>query len=180
MGKVLHASYSGYFPFCLPVFSGGASSFTAASVEDSMKMYWVLRSFSITGSYTGQDDSTLTFSIVLENSALEEKDIVCNPSWTILSSSSLNSINGSWYGGGQFYSYGNLIVPDYQISALYDDGGGGGLAITSQNYSGYEQSFDFEGMTFYGTSGGASSFSITPISYWSYDGTYDTSTGSRL
>ena len=180
MGKVLHASKSGYFPFCLPVFPGGAYNFTAASVEDSMKMYWVLRSFSITGSYTGPDDSTLTFSIILKNSALEEEDIVCNPNWSTLSSTSLNTINGSWYSGGQFYSYGSLIVPDYTISALYDDGGGAGFAITSQDYSGYAESFALEGMTFYGTSGGALSFSITPISYWSYDGTYDVATGNPL
>lgn len=180
MAKVLHASKSGYFPFCIPVFSGGTDQFTTANLEDAMKMYWVLRTFSITGSYNGPDDSILDFSIVLTNSAAKEEEIVCNPNWSILSSSSLNNINGSWYNGGQFYTYQDLIVPDYTISALYDDGGGAGFAITSQNYSSYEETFDFENMTFYGASGNALSFSLTALSFWSYGETYNTSTGERL
>jgi len=180
MGKVFHASKSGYFPFCLPEFQDEVTQFTTATVAVVMKSFWVLRSFSVTGSYTGLSNSTLDFSIVLSNTATTEEEIVCNPNWEVTSYSSLNSIVGSWYDGGQFYIYGNLIIPNYNISALYEDGQGAGFAITSQSSSDYLQTFSFEGMTFYGTSGGASSFSITPISYWSYDGTYDTTTGDRL
>ena len=179
MGKVLHASKSGYFPFCLPEFQDEVTQFTTASVAIAMKSFWVLRSFSITGTYNGPS-SVLDFSIVLSSSATKEEEIICNPIWEISSFSSLNSIVGSWYGGGQFYKYGDLVIPNYEIFALYDEGQGAGFAVTSQTSSGYEETFSFEGMTFYGTSGGALSFLITPISYWSYDGTYDTSTGNPL
>jgi hypothetical protein len=180
MGKVLHASKSGYFPFCLPEFQDDVTQFTTASVAVVMKSFWVLRSFSITGTYNGPN-SVLDFSIVLSNTASKEEEIVCNPTWEVSSSSSLVDIVGSWYdGGGGFYKYGNSIIPNYRISALYEQGQGGGFVIISQTSSGYEETFSFEGMTFYGESGGALSFLITPISYWSYDGTYDTATGNAL
>lgn len=180
MGKVLHASKSGYFPFCLPEFQDEVTQFTTASVAVAMKSFWVLRSFSVTGTYNGPSSSVLDFSIVLSNTASKEEEIVCNPMWEVSSSSSLVDIVGSWYDGGQFYKYGNLIIPNYRISALYDQGQGSGFVIISQSSSGYTETFSFEGMTFYGESGGALSFLITPISYWSYDGTYDTSTGNPL
>jgi len=183
MGKVLHASKSGYFPFCLPEWDNQSPQFTTASLSVVMKSFWVLRSFSITGSYNGPSSSVLDFSIVLSSSATTEEEIVCNPNWEVTSSSSLVEIEGSWYlvgQGGQFYRYGNLIIPAYGISALYEQGQGAGFAIFSQSSSGYTETFNFENMTFYGGSGDALSFSITPISYWSYDGTWNTSTGERL
>jgi hypothetical protein len=182
MGKVLHASKSGYFPFCLQPFSSeGSFHFTTATLENAMRAFWVLRSFSITGSYN-TFDSSRDFNIVLSNTASTEEEIVCNPIWEVSSYSNLNteSINGSWYSGNNFYTYGDLIVPDYSISAIYEEGGGAGFAITSLDYSDYAESFSLEGMTFYGTSGGASGFSINPISYWSYGETYDTTTGESL
>jgi hypothetical protein len=180
MGKVLHASKSGYFPFCLQPFqSEGLYHFTIATLENAMRAFWVLRSFSITGSYN-TFDSSRNFSIVLSNTASTEEEIVCNPIWEVYSYSNLDSISGLWYSGNNFYTYGDLIVPDYSISALYLEGGGAGFAVTSLDDSNYEETFSLENMTFYGASGGARGFSINPISYWSYDGTYDTETGARL
>jgi hypothetical protein len=178
MGKVVHASKSGYFPFCLPEFQNEVTQFTTANVAVAMKVFWVLRSFSITGTYQGPS-SILDFSIVLTNTATREEEIVCNPNWSISSFSSLNSIVGSWYSKGQFYKYGDSIIPNYEISALFDEGQGAGFAITSQSSSDYQETFSFESMTFYGASG-ALSLLISPISYWSYDGTYNTATGQLL
>ena len=183
MGKVLSAQGSGYFPFCLPEWDNQFSQFTTASLSVAMKSFWVLRSFSITGSYNGPSSSVLDFSIVLSSSATTEEGIVCNPNWEVTSSSSLVEIEGSWYSvnqGDQFYRYGNLIIPAYRISALYEQGQGAGFAIFSQSSSGYTETFNFENMTFYGGRGDALSFSITPISYWSYGGIYDTATGNTL
>ena len=179
MGKVLSAQGSGYFPFCLPEWENQETQFTSASIAVVMKSFWVLRSFSITGTYNGPV-SVLNFSIVLSSLATTEEEIVCNPNWEVTSSSSLDAIVGSWYSGGQFYRYGDLIIPNYEISAIYNQGEGGGFAIKSQTSSGYTETFDFENMTFYGTRGGALSFLMTPISYWSYGGTYDTTTGLPL
>jgi hypothetical protein len=182
VGKVLHASQSGYFPFCLPPLqSEGLYHYTTATLENAMRAFWILRSFSITGSYN-TFDSSRDFSIVLSNTASSGEEIVCNPIWEVSSYSNLNteSISGSWYSGNNFYTYGDLIVPDYSISAIYEEGGGAGFAVTSLDASNYEETFSLENMTFYGTSGGASGFSINPISYWSYGGTYDTQTGARL
>ena len=182
MGKVLHASKSGYFPFCLPPLqSEGLYHFTTATLENAMRAFWILRSFSITGSYN-TFDSSRDFSIVLSNTASSEEEIVCNPIWEVSSSSNLDTGTtvGSWYTGNNFYTYGDLIVPDYSISALYLEGGGAGFSVTSLDGSNYQETFSFENMTFYGERGDASGFSINPISYWSYGGTYDTQTGARL
>jgi len=180
MGKVLSAQGSGYFPFCLPEWDNQFSQFTTASLSVVMKSFWVLRSFSITGTYNGPSSSVLNFSIVLSNSATTEQEIVCNPNWEVISSSSLEEIEGSWYSGDTFYRYGNLIIPAYRISALYQQGQGAGFAIFSQSSSGYTETFNFENMIFYGGRGDALSFLITPISYWSYGGIWNTSTGEPL
>ena len=44
MAKVLHASYSGYFPSCLTEDSAQASQ----SLEDAMSIYWRVKSWTIT------------------------------------------------------------------------------------------------------------------------------------
>lgn len=177
MGEVLHASHSGWFPFCLPSFDPtGYVNFTAASKDVVMKSFWVLKSFTISGSYLDLNLNPRNFSVTLETSAEQEEGLVCAPSWVVKSSSNVNNFNGSWYDGSNFYQYNESIVPDYGISGLFEDAGGGGFALTSLDASGYPETFSFEGMTLFGVGG----FSITPNEYWSYEGTWDTETGELL
>lgn len=178
MGKVLHASKSGWFPFCLPSFDPtGLVNFTSASKEIVMKSFWVLRNFTLSGSYIDLNLNPRQFSITLGSGATKEENIVCNPSWEVKSYSNVNSIVGTWYDSSHyFYNYNNLIVPDYSISGLFDGAGGGGFALKTLDGSGYSETFSFEGMTLFGVGG----FSITPNAYWSYDGTWNPQTGQRL
>lgn len=182
MGKVLHASYSGYFPFCLLPYPGGYVNHTTATLEVAMHSFWVLKRFSISGTYLDGFSATQNFNIVLKTTANSESELVCDKDWEVESSSNLDVITGNWYSSGaNFYKDGDLIVPNYEIYALYSGGLGAGLAITSLDASGYLDTYSFQGMTFYGTmESGASSFSMNPLEYWSYDGTFDTSTGALL
>lgn len=175
-----HVTSIGEFPFCVTAYPGGYVNHTTGSLDVVMKSYWVLRKFSISGTYLDGASVTQSFSITLKNPSSSEDQIVCDPAWVVDTSSNLNTINGSWYSNNSFYKDGSLIVPDYSISALYQNGGGSGFSIVSLDASGYPQTFLFEGMTFYGTDGGALTFTLTPIEYWSYGGTYNTSTGAKL
>ena len=88
MGKVLHASYSGYFPFCIGrdgnfgpdegETEGGVYP-VGMSLEDAMKIYWRVRTWEI--SYEGRTaDITpkYNFSDVGYAQISEEKEIVCS------------------------------------------------------------------------------------------------------
>ena len=43
MAKVLHASYSGYFPFCVPSGKITSGSFIAVSLEEAMSIFWKVK-----------------------------------------------------------------------------------------------------------------------------------------
>jgi len=54
MGRVLHASYSGYFPFCLsegdPNSVGAGTAYPLGmSLENAMTLYWRIKSYRLTG-----------------------------------------------------------------------------------------------------------------------------------
>lgn len=186
MGKVLHASKSGWFPFCLYDFIPGdiIKRYNAVSLETAMKNYWVLRQFTISGSYlAGEYPYTIqSFSMTLKSGAEKEGDLVCNPSWQVANAYNLTDINGSWWDTSvnSIFKYGKLIVPDYAIGANFVNSQGGGFILQTIDASDYPESFPFEGMTLFGVSGNASNFSITPTAYWSYDGTWNPQTGQRL
>jgi hypothetical protein len=68
MAKVLHASYSGYFPTCLIEIPDSATQ----SLEDAMTIYWRVKSWTIT--ITGELPITRTFT----STAPDETYLVCN------------------------------------------------------------------------------------------------------
>ena len=82
MGRVLHASYSGYFPFCISkdeTIAVGPGTFypIAMRLKDIMLAFWRVKTWKIT-----DNGSLSNFNFQPETESgdflLEEKDIVCN------------------------------------------------------------------------------------------------------
>ena len=179
MGKVLHASGSGYFPSCL----SQNSTLATQSLTDAMEIYWKVRSWAVTisGDVNGYQ--------VFVSTASDETDLVCGSDF-------LPSIDAPFLDLYFFYLAGPLVdsylnpqkyamLPGFhmicqsesgsvQISSEFIDGRGTVLAGT---FSFYDKSYSL-----FAEGGGIEerSGSVIPNSYWSYGGTYDTATGNPL
>ena len=75
MAKVLHASYSGYFPSCLQV-SNGLAIFT---LEEAMEIYWKVKAWTIAGTYTNDLGQSSSFSQTFTSILADESRLVCLP-----------------------------------------------------------------------------------------------------
>lgn len=75
MGKVLHASYSGYFPSCLQV----SNEFAIFTLEEAMEIYWQVRAWTIAGTYTNQFGESSSFSQTFTSTLADESRLVCLP-----------------------------------------------------------------------------------------------------
>lgn len=90
----LHASKSGYFPFCLEEategeYGAGTIRPFEMSLEDAMALYWKYKSFKVTGSIAGNfngkvpDDATFIFEMNGTGASIDTgqpkmSDLVCN------------------------------------------------------------------------------------------------------
>lgn len=75
MAKVLHASYSGYFPSCLQV-NSASSVFT---LEEAMTIYWRAKAWTIAGTYSNQFGESSAFSQTFTSTLADETHLVCLP-----------------------------------------------------------------------------------------------------
>jgi hypothetical protein len=78
MAQVLHASKSGYFPSCLPSFSSGYPSFP---LETAMEIYWKVKSWQVTGTYT-YGPYTVPISQIFTSTLSDETGLVCLASYS--------------------------------------------------------------------------------------------------
>jgi hypothetical protein len=176
MAKILHAGGSGYFPSCL--FEN--SVIATGSLSQAMEIYWKVRSWKVTisGYITGEAGFTSTAS--------DETGLVCESNFVPFIPNEV-----LFYLGGPFVdSYSNpqkyAMVPafalvvdflgsDVVISSEFADIGGQIVEVGS--FSFYGKSYKLRGGE--GMEMGLSGL-VVPESYWSYGGTYDTSTGEPL
>jgi len=75
MAKVLHASYSGYFPSCLQV----SSQFAIFTLEEAMGIYWKVKAWTIAGTFTNQFGESSSFSQTFTSTLADESRLVCLP-----------------------------------------------------------------------------------------------------
>jgi hypothetical protein len=219
MGKVLHASKSGYFPRCLvdtPALPRD-SNYIIGGIEEIMTLFWRVRKWeiSVTGTLVKTGDEFIfsgTPNELFGNPAVEkEEDLVCFNSqdkfYTLFTSelvpwATLNGEpfvnNANLYVGLGFpidpYTTfeANGIVKNDDIYKLPFFWGIGGIPLLSDplvfdwvpvgTYT-----FDVLGVstatkTLYGPDGysGSATAVVSAKEYWSYDGTYNTSTGMPL
>jgi len=197
MGKVLHASGSGYFPSCIQNGTG------YWSLEKAMDIYWRVRTWEISLSVTyliteGEGSQTLTTSPLqnpyeLTAFVTEEEAIPCNINFF--------EIAGSGPGGdfritfGTVKKGGSLYDPGFDFYATWGDEYDFGFAefeVTSGDGGDDVRPFSIYGsnpiqMSFNVYERPEVSFtlldatlSVEPKEWWSYGGTYNTSTGARL
>jgi len=190
MGKILHAGKSGYFPFCLQEGTG------YWSLEKAMEIYWRIRSweFSLSVTYLAFSDlgeeqiftttPTPLGPAVITSLVTTEEDLVCGNSLnrflhleaTPTKSGSLYNpgfgVDVNWgseydFGFAEFQVFSGAGGPDVRSFSIY---GSSSFPLSFIVYERPEISFSLLDAT----------LSLEPKSWWSYGGTYDTSTGARL
>jgi hypothetical protein len=208
MGKVLHASGSGYFPSCIQEGVG------FWSLEKAMEVFWRIRSWEL--------NTSITYSILIDGVPTEftvgpsspyqftwrydnggdfsppitsEEELVCSSEVSLIVGMEQYIINEP-YGFLQFTSpqkNGSLYSPGFSLyfefeadvlgtgEYLFSNGANGqpggqksfsiyGSEPISIGFQTFQEDFTFVDAT----------FSLEPTEWWSYGGTYNTSTGARL
>lgn len=191
MGKVLHASYSGYFPFCLNKYDldPPLSAYTPISLEIAMRVWWRIKKLRFYGTYIldpfGPEPQTGDWEFVAERNADSENKLVCNPSPNWLTT----SYDGIEEGAAvvldmSAYKHNDDYILGFGFAAKFL----GGTEEQGVNYvSVWEDdslgTYEFEGLTLYNNG-----FLFDPtatinheiLEYWSYGGTWNTVTGEPL
>jgi hypothetical protein len=205
MGKVLHASGSGYFINCIE--ESGDTRNAIWTLENAMKLYWRVRSWSFSASGFGEDDGEVfPFSTNIDNiksyfysvpddeniPTPREEQLVCGgisyPFFTNIDDPDLENtievgLQGVFKVGDLYNPSFEGIVRDSRQGVEYFMGAtlppltdvsstiplfGGSLPIGASSTLG----LDSVVLSFTAT--------LTPSEWWSYGGTYDTSTGEPL
>jgi hypothetical protein len=205
MGKILHASESGYFPKCIE--ESADSKFAVWPLEQAMQTYWRVREWEFNADIVarvfdfpeeGQDtDLPFTASVTsIRSYAEDESTLVCNANGFERNDSGkyADILFSPVAFGDQFYKkVGDLYYSG--LGGLIDDGSietefsfsagdqtfsptsqftisilGSTLAITANYYG--EEPYETEVIS--------CTASLVPSEWWSYGGTYNTSTGEPL
>jgi hypothetical protein len=217
MGKVLHASKSGYFPACINEVDSPACVFP---LEIMMKIYWRVKRFRVTGSGIGTfpppfeyltgtfafppfEIFSKPFSLYEDKLQNSEEELVCpsyfetlNPEPPIeyLSVFPLPATNLLFATKNKNNLFALDIDSNFPFEGLLDSGGGyQGINIffgpyattspsTSLNIFGVNMPvyITIDGFGDDAYMGGNLQLTLTPIEYWSYGGTWNTTTGEPL
>jgi hypothetical protein len=206
MGKVLHASYSGYFPTCI---SDGTPSpsqnYLSLTLEGAMAMFWKVKTWEARASgsfyseninseieYNSNSFSNMTPSVVVSS----EESLVCKGEETFdferaaivtitpdgedpyVEDGSINFqfIFSSIARSGSTY-YPSFYIASVNALTQLVPTFGSKVGTYKITYSGLEINGDLFGPD--GSSGSAL-IEINAKEYWSYGGTYNTSNGSAL
>jgi hypothetical protein len=206
MGKVLHASYSGYFPTCtVDQTPTPSQNYLSLSLIEAMALFWRVRTWeakasgsfyseniSSTIEYTSSSCVDMTPTITIG----QEEDLVCKGEETFafqrLATAIITPDGGDPFNtdgtidfqfifasiakGGSTYYPSFFIASINALTSLVPTFGSkiGTYKIT---YSGFQIVGDLFGPD--GSSGSAL-IEIEAKQYWSYGGTYNTSTGEPL
>lgn len=202
MGKILHASYSGYFPKCIE--ESADSKFAVWPLEQAMQTYWRVRAWDFSANIVVRvynfpeegEETDLPFAISITDirSLVEdESTLVCNVN-------EFAKAAGGQYAdllflpvafGDQFYK---------KVGDLYYSGFVGGIrdgdielsfSPDNNSYPSAQFSISILGSTldatvgYFGNEGYESEVisctaSLVPSEWWSYGGTYNTQTGALL
>jgi len=203
MGKVYHASYSGYFPFCIQdALSAGISTGDGTarplgmSLENAMKLYWRIKKIKLETPRSG----VVGYA---ESTKAEEEELVCEPNpISGFAEDSSDNVGGpnthlrsaaiSVNGSGPIYKTDDLYFPEFSIEFIDDAYDSEGNISISGVFSTIDPGtynstsiFNFLGLgnvTLYlrDSVGSPQIGNISIEEYWSYGGTYNTTTGLPL
>ena len=201
MGKVLHASYSGYFPACIQTAPESKGNLVGGTLEQIMELYWRVKAWrldSISGSqsfdYGDGDIYTITYTATQQSlgsvDPTIEENLVCDPfpffsakaSYTLSIQSETRELdvamNGLAYNflkeNSTYYmafSFNMLFVTTQETAYQVGSVTINGLSVPLYGYIDGQPPTNITGNI---------SASISPTEYWSYGGTYNTQTGAPL
>ncbi len=191
MGKVLHASQSGYFPYCIVPYQ--PSEFfpivSTTSLSNTMRLFWRIRKIRFYGTYepTPPFYGTRNWQMVVESAAGSEEGLVCNPGWIIKDQENLINEEGVIVSTFVFEDVTSSTT-DYVVRLTFggffqDTFGPVGWGFANPSQASAPNGINFEGV---GMGGGiGEDFAQSTLNweiqeYWSYGGTYDTTTGQPL
>jgi hypothetical protein len=191
MGKVLSP---GLFPFCISEWTDSPPfQFNTASLSSCMRLWWRVKKIRFYGTFGLPDFASTTFydwELVVERNALTEEALICNPDpgWNIVSTLNLHA-DSSGFRFSRVYTSSGGYVPSASVFGAFE-------ADSAPEEFGFEYVSIYEpitlragtilvdeiqlneiGIALYSESGTINS---EVLEYWSYGGTYDTSTGARL
>lgn len=173
MAKLVHASYSGYFPYCILPYqeSEAFSSVSRVSLADAMSLFWRVKKMRISGTYTTPPPSeeTRSWEMIAESAATTESNLVCNPGFVI--TSSLNIVDQPSPPVFGFTDYvqssGNLFVAPFEISGFFADTQEGGFVYRNPAQS-LTNALTIEGTTLTGEDAGTGT-QLEVLEYWQYN-----------
>lgn len=216
MGKVLHASGSGYFPRCIPTGSPDTAITIKLTLVQAMTLFWRVKKFEAktngSASYSGGPNGSPSTAIYTSDYAEipnfenyyptpdTEEDIVCDANEGTRAFNNDNSGSIQQYGNtlpmGSFMQYSfnqEFSAVKESVNGFYYPYFTFNVGVFDTNNYGYNYvgncNLSFYGyngnLPLYANQGGPTSSanivtSIRAKEYYSYGGTYNTSTGEPL
>jgi len=190
MGKVLSAQGSGYFPTCIQESTDGR--YAIFSLQDAMAIYWRVNVWSFTADVVKRitnfpnegevTDVSISTSIpYIPSGQNEESELVCNSYFSTnnveIFFDSPTKVDELYYPGIYGIITDSANDLEYAFSAVNSTYGNSFaiaiLGTTIQISVGILNSEYEEEII-------SCNASLVPIQWWSYGGTYNTSTGARL
>ena len=196
MGRVLHASGSGYFPYCLQNYPAegdiiGPYQPPPMSLEAAMRVFWKIKRFRFYGTYTLDPFGTpevRNWEMIFERNAVSEEDLVCYPklpSHNYVGGENIDEPSGA-FELEHFTLQGSGYIPN---GGFTGDFVGGveeqGISFATSGDNDPQVAYNFEGIVFYMTGFGNTYSEYRTqnheiLEYWSYDGLYNKTTGLPL
>lgn len=201
MGKVLHASASGYFPACIQTATADKSNLVGGTLEQIMELYWGVKAWrldSVSGSIN-IDGEIVNYSASQQSlgyvDPATEENLVCDPfpffsatanyllnASNYLLSVSLNGFNFNFLKENETYymrfSFDMLFVTTQVTAYVPGVSSGGQVGFVTINGLSVPLYGYVDGQPRPIT--GNISALISATEYWSYGGTYNTQTGAPL
>ena len=173
MAKVLHASYSGYFPYC--IFPYQESVFfpfvSRVSLTQAMSLFWRVKKMRISGTYQTPppNEETRSWEMIAESAAATEANLVCNPGFVITSSLNIldQPIPPSFGFDGEVESFGEDFVVRFSVGGFFVGTQSDGFRYANPAQSG-GKTLSIEGTTLTGEDAGTGT-QLEVLEYWQYN-----------
>jgi len=215
MGKVLHASYSGYFPFCVQKGKITSGSFIEVTLKEAMSIYWKIQTMSyewftpLGTNFSEKQEGKIQRSLFsYEFSPLpDEQNLVCGGVYWSYDAQITDIVSSGTFvypisnyaftdEAGVIFNWGNMVQSDgifYIPIDLFLSLGDNEPATYTLNYAGTNDNEELTTINILDNSVQAlywkradinpyypTQMTISPLEYWSYGSTYNTSTGQPL
>jgi len=173
MAQVLHASYSGYFPYCILPYQESVflPAVSRVSLAQAMSLFWRVKKMRISGTYQTPfpNEETRSWEMIAESAATTEANLVCNPGFVI--TSSLNIVDQpfppSFGFDGEVESFGEDFVVRFSVGGFFADIQEGGFIYTNPAQGG-AKTLSIEGTTLTGEDAGTGT-QLEVLEYWQYN-----------